>query len=316
MCKNNSINWIGIVISNFLSKKDLEKKLNQKKNKLIWNNSKSKLSKEQIINKFKNCNFIIAGTETYDYEVLSALEKLVCIIRIGVGTENIDLSYAKERNIKIFTTKELLSNSVAELIVYHILFLSRNMMSVYESHKPKWIRSYGNLIYGKNIGLIGYGNIGKKIYEILLSFKPNNFLIYDKKKIINPKRSKKKIVGNLKQIFQFSDIICINLPLTNNTRSIIDLKLLNYSKKNLILVNTSRAEIINKDDLMTFLKKNKNVKIGQDVFYNEPGYDCFPNFENVSYSSHIGSYTIEARSNMELEAINILIKNFKLKKLK
>ena len=298
---------IGIIISNFLSTNLLKKNIKNKNVQIIYNNTKGKLSETYIIKNFKECEIIISGTEKYTKKTLCNFKNLRHIIRIGVGVENLDLEFLKQNKVSVHTTDSLLANSVAELIVQHILFLSRNFFEIYQESKPKWVRSYGNLIYKKKIGIIGYGRIGHKLAQILKSFEPANIYIYDNnlsKNVYFPKNS--KLINNLKLLFRYSDIISINLPLTKSTKFLINKEILHCAKKKLILINTSRAEIINKKDLVEFLKSNKEVKVGFDVFYDEPSYKPFLNYKNVSYSSHIGSYTLESRTNMELKAINII----------
>lgn len=304
---NKNITYIGIVVSNFLSKEILKKKIKDRNIKFIFNTTNKKLNETSILDQFKDCEIIISGTEKYSKNLLSNFKKLRHIIRIGVGTENIDLKFLDLNNISIHTTDGLLANSVAELIVYHILFLSRNLFNIYKEKEPIWSRSYGNLINKKKIGLVGYGRIGSKLAEILQSFDPEKILIFDNnlnKKNYFPKKF--QIIKSLNLIFKNADIVSINLPLNKYTKSIINSSLLNKAKKNLILINTSRADIINKKDLLEFLKKNNEAKVGFDVFYDEPSYKPFLGLKNVSYSSHIGSYTFESRLTMELEAINMI----------
>lgn len=298
---------IGIVISNFLSINILKKKFKNKNVQIIYNKTKRKPNESYIIKNFKECEIIVSGTEKYTKKTLDDFKNLRHIIRIGVGVENLDLEFLKHNKVSVHTTDSLLANSVAELIVQHILFLSRNFFEIYQETKPKWVRSYGNLIHKKKIGIIGYGRIGRKLAQIIKSFEPENIYIYDnnlRKNVYFPKNY--KLINNLKLLFKYSDIISINLPLTKSTKFLINKEILNNAKKKLILINTSRAEIINKKDLLEFLKSNKEVKVGLDVFYDEPSYKPFLKYKNLSYSSHIGSYTFESRTNMELKAIYII----------
>ena len=101
------------------------------------------------------------------------------------------------------------------------------------------------------------------------------------------------------------------MPLNEQTNNLINKNVLNYSKKSLILVNTSRAEVLNEKDIIEHMKKNLNFKLGLDVFWKEPNIGQIKNLNNVSLSSHIGSYTIESRLAMEEESIKILKKLIK-----
>jgi len=301
---------IGIPISNYLSKEKLKGSFLNKKINLIFNNSKKKLADDEIIKKFKFCDYLISGTEKYDKEVLKKLKNLKGIIRIGVGTDKIDINFANYKKIKIYTTNNNLSSSVAELALTHILILSRNFQNSDRNKKFKWIRQYGNLIQNKKIGVLGYGNIGKNFKRLILSFNPKKIYVYDK--FIQISKTTNLIqVKTLKELFSKCDIISIHLPLNEQTNNLINKNVLNYSKKSLILVNTSRAEVLNEKDIIEHMKKNLNFKLGLDVFWKEPNIGQIKNLNNVSLSSHIGSYTIESRLAMEEESIKILKKLIK-----
>jgi D-3-phosphoglycerate dehydrogenase len=304
---------IGIPISNYLSKEKLKGSFLNKKINLIFNNSKKKLADDEIIKKFKFCDYLISGTEKYDKEVLKKLKNLKGIIRIGVGTDKIDINFANYKKIKIYTTNNNLSSSVAELALTHILILSRNFQNSDRNKKFKWIRQYGNLIQNKKIGVLGYGNIGKNFKRLILSFNPKKIYVYDKYIQISKtsKISDLIQVKSLKELFSRCDIISIHLPLNEQTNNLINKNVLNYSKKSLILVNTSRAEVLNEKDIIEHMKKNLNFKLGLDVFWKEPNIGQIKNLNNVSLSSHIGSYTIESRLAMEEESIKILKKLIK-----
>lgn len=304
---NLSIN-IGVPITNFLSKEILKSTFKNKKYNLIFNNSKKKLNENQLIRKFRSCHFLISGTEKYNHNVLKSLKNLKAIIRVGVGIDNIDLNSAKLKKIKIYKTSNKLNSSVAELALTHIMILSRNLYDKERNHQYEWHRQYGNLIEDKKIGILGYGNIGKKFHSLIKAFNPNKIYVHDKFLNISEYNIDKDThnIKSLKLFFKLSDIISIHLPLNKDTINLINKHLLNHAKKSLILINTSRAEIINEKDIFNHMKNNISFKLGLDVFWNEPEIGKIKNLKNVSLSSHIGSYTLESRMSMEDKSIKIL----------
>ena len=108
--------YIGVAVSSF--NKDISKYFKEKYQNInfVYNNLHRKLSKNELINKFQKCSIIIAGTEIYDEEVLTKLNQLKLISRVGVGVDNIDLDFIKKKKIKLITNNSLLDQSVVELI--------------------------------------------------------------------------------------------------------------------------------------------------------------------------------------------------------
>lgn len=156
----------------------------------------------------------------------------------------------------------------------------------------------GFTLNGKILGIIGYGKIGKYLKNILKNFNVK-FLIYDKKKRKNNNSSLAKLIKN-------SDIISLNVSLLNKDL-ILDKKNLKMIKKNSIVINTSRSEILDYEYLYNLLKKKKILGAALDVFPKEPYHGKFSKLNNVILTPHIGSYAKEIRVRMEEEAISKII---------
>ena len=157
----------------------------------------------------------------------------------------------------------------------------------------------GQILNGKTLGIIGYGKIGKYLYKILKNF-GIKILVNDKKKI-NIKNS------SLTSLLKNSDIVSLNVNL-NEKKKILDKKKINLCKKNCIIINTSRPEVIDYNFLYKKLKKKEIFGACLDVFDKEPYYGNLIKLNNVVLTPHIGSYSKEIRSQMEEEALESILK--------
>ena len=276
------------------------KNLKKKKISFTKNPLGKKLDSKQLIKFAKNSDYIIAGTEKYDQKTINKLPKLKYIFRMGSGTDNIDIKYLKNKNIRFNRSQITPEIAVAELIVGHIILIYRNLFHHNRDMKNKiWKKKMGFTIHGKTIGIIGYGKVGKYLHKILKNFGAK-IIVNEKKKI-----NQKKIPLN--NLIKNSDIISINTSLISK-KKILDKKNLKLCKKNCVIINTSRHEVLDYDYLYTMLKKNKILGAGLDVFEKEPYFGKFSKLKNVVMSPHIGSYSKEIRLKMEQEALNSIFK--------
>lgn len=267
-----------------------------------------KLEKEEIIKYLVDCVGVIAGTESYTKDVIDALPKLKVISRLGVGTDSIDLDYSYSKGIKIFTTQTRPSEAVAELVLALILNYYRNInLSHTYLKKGLWEKMSGPLLSHKTVGIVGLGNVGKQLVLLLKGFNCK-ILAFDKYQdkifLKNNDITFLKIDDLIKQ----SDIISLHLNLNESTRNIINKEKIALMKTSCLLVNTSRGEIIDEDALFNALINNNIMGACLDVFNEEPYSGKLQELDNVLLTPHIGSYAIETRIEMELEATNNLIK--------
>ena len=240
------------------------------------------------LNKFKNLEFILTST---------------------TGTTHIDIDYCKKKLIKIIklesNDKELNKvTSTAELTIGMILVIVRNLHTAYFDFvkKKKNSRNHyiGRSLSNLSIGIIGYGRIGKMVSKMAKVFKMDVFIYeIDKKKI--PLNSKLKFVTSMKEIFIKSDIISIHIPYIYKNQHIINKKLFALTKNKPYLINTSRGELINDEDLFWALKNQKLSGAALDVLSDE--YNCESLFykklnKNSQYNffilPHLGGCTLDS----------------------
>tara|TARA_Y100000816_G_C26007158_1_gene526424 strand:+ start:182 stop:1078 length:897 start_codon:yes stop_codon:yes gene_type:complete len=277
------------------------KKLENLGYKIIYNPYGRKISKSELEKIFLKNNIIavIAGLEEYTTDIIKNSELRV-ISRLGSGMNNIDFKSVKEKKIKLINTADAPSDAVAELTVSMAIFLSRDIMTMdNDMKKNKWKRSYGSLLKDKNILIVGYGKIGKKVAKIM-KLLGANILICD------PYLKNKNIFKiGLKEGLKKADIISLH---TNGSDKILDEKNMTYIKKNSILLNSSRGTVICEKTVFKFLKEKKIKSAWFDVFLEEPYKGPLNKLSNVVLTPHISSYTIETRIKMENEAVDNLQK--------
>ena len=288
-------------------------KLLRKNNiKFDINLKKRRYTENEIKNLIKSYDGLIADVEPLTSKVLRNAKKLKVISRVGIGLNNIDLSYAKKNKINVFNTPDAPTSAVVEFNIGLIFMLIRKISILNMSiKKGKWLKLIGLRIPFIKIGILGLGRVGFSLANALVKLGVKQIYYNDlKKKITN-----KKIIYKSKDyIFKNCDLVSINLPETKNTKNFIDKKIFNKMKKNSFLINTSRGEIINENDLYNFLKKGFFAGVALDVFNKEPYYGKLKEFERCILTPHVASHTIDCRNKMEIEATENLVDFFKKNK--
>jgi D-3-phosphoglycerate dehydrogenase len=190
-----------------------------------------------------------------------------------------------------------------------LISLRQNFNNLEEISRRIWSQKKGRDLYGKKIGILGFGNIGKKLTSILKAFNVE-ILVFDQIKIKLNKTQQSYITQvPLNKLLKESDIISIHLPLVEGTNNFLTKKEFALMKKDIVLVNTARGGIVKEGDLYQFLKNNSEAFGAFDVFKKEPIFNSklfkLPNF---FASSHRASLTNEGIFNMGMAAIDGLLK--------
>lgn len=277
------------------------------------NPKKRKLKEKEIFNLIKSYDGLIADLEPLNKRVLSNAKNLKIISRVGIGVDNIDLKYAKRKKIVVANTPDAPTDAVIELNLSLIFALIRNI-SIHNNDikNLKWERKYGLRIKFLKIGILGLGRIGSGLSEKLFKLGAPKIFYND----LSKKKTKKKLIYKSKNyIFRNCDVICLTLPETNKTKRLLNKKIFKKMKKDSFLINTSRGDLINESDLIKYLKIGYFSGIGLDVFNNEPYKGELIKFKRCILTPHIGSHTIDARNQMELDATKNLVNFFKKKKI-
>ena len=239
-------------------------------------------------------------TKVFENVIKAGAEgNLKVVGRAGIGVDNVDIISCANKNIKVVNAPTGATQSVAELAISFILNLSRNISKADNSMKKgEWIKKQllGTEIYGKTLGLIGCGNIGKVTAKYALSFNMN--IIGFDPFISEEDMYKDGIikVEKLEELIPKSDYISLHLPHIESTHHILNEEMLSKMKKNAYLINCSRGGTVDEKALYKLLKENKIAGAGIDVFENEPPINNpLLKLDNVILTPHIGANTKEGQ---------------------
>ena len=287
---------------------------------IILNKSGKTLQGDELVKFLMPANKAIIGIEAITDSLLSQLPNLHVISKYGVGLNNLNLKAMKARGIKLGFTPGVNKQSVAELALTLMLTGLRkihgNNLDILNGN---WSQEKGSELYGKTIGLLGFGNIGTKLAELIQPFKCN-ILFFDEREhthqdiadIASELNLDSELIhqASLKTVLNESDILSIHLPLLPETENIISSNELNQLKPNICIINTARGGVVNEDHLYSFLLSNPNAFAGFDVYKEEPALKnplfALPNFFGTSHRS---SLTNEGINSMGMAAINGLDDN-------
>ena len=302
----NESDLVAVTSRSFSKNEKLIKELQSKYKKIKLNNEGLSLSGESLVSFCNDADKVIVGLERFDSEILDNLPNLKVLSKYGVGLNNIDLQELKKREIKLGFTPGVNRRPVAELALSHILTsLRRTHSSLQKIKNGIWSQERGNELYKKTVGILGFGNIGSLLNDLIKPF-DCNILVYEINEIDQTDINQ----TDLSEIAKKADIISIHLPLTRETNSLINDKFFGLCKKNVKIINTSRGGIINEEHLEKFLSENKNAFAALDVFEEEPAFNSpLLNLPNFFATSHLGSMTEEGVISMGLAAIKGLDQN-------
>jgi glyoxylate reductase len=287
-----------------------------KKNKIPFEYYKKDqpIPRSTLFQKVKNCDALISLlTEKIDKELIDQMTKCKVVANYAVGYNNIDVEYAKKKKIIVTNTPDVLTESTADLTMTLVLVCARRIIegenllrkNKFKGWRPKLL--LGTELTNKLFGILGAGRIGTAVAVRAKSF-GTNIIYFDNKRNL----SLEKVTGakkvSLNKLLEISDILSVHLPLNDKTFNFMNRKRLNQLKKNVILINTARGEIIDEAALIQKLKKNKIMSVGMDVFENEPNVNPeLLKLSNVLVLPHLGSATTEARNGMaELAVKNVI----------
>ena len=283
------------------------------------------LSKKNLMSKLPNFDGITLRRGKIDSEILEKCKKLKVISRHGVGYDNVDIKFLKEKKISLLVTATTASVSPAEHIMFMILNISKSFDLFDQSVRKGKFDSIMHMkhnsfeLFNKRILIVGFGRIGKQLIKRCLGFEMKIF-VYDpfvEKKIIESYGGKK--INDLEEALSETDILSLSVPLTKLTYNMINLGKMKMMKKTSIIINTSRGGVINEKDLNDALNQNIIYGAGLDVFEKEPPINDNPLLKNkkVLLSPHAATFTKECTSNMAVQTAQNIIDFFdnKLDKL-
>ena len=259
------------------------------------------ITPEQIAEKIGNFEVVIVRSRTkLTKDLIEKAEKCQIIARVGVGLDNIDQVTAKEKNIRVINAVEGAMNAVAELVLGLMLSLAREIPRAdREVRNGNWIKKelMGTELRGKYLGIVGLGNIGKRLGRLARALNMN-IIGYD---VVPIDEEFSKEVGLMKAdlgtLLASADYVSLHVPLLDSTKHLINAEKMSTMKRTARIINTSRGGVIDEDALYEFLKDEKLAGAALDVFEIEPATSnklaSLPNFISTP---HMGAQTKEAQS--------------------
>ncbi|HOI35019.1 MAG TPA: hydroxyacid dehydrogenase [Mesotoga sp.] len=244
-------------------------------------------------------------------EIIEAGKKLKLIARAGVGLDNVDAEAAEARGIMVKNTPGANAISVAELTFGLLLGLVRHIpRGVYGIKDGKWEKKdlKGNEIFGKTMGIIGFGAIGRTVAKIALAF-GMKVVAYDP--YVNSTDLEVTLVDSIEKLLPKADVVSLHIPLTPETKHIIGEKEISLMKDGVIIINASRGGTIDEQALYNGLISEKVSGAALDVFEVEPPSDELRRkligLGNVICTPHIGASTSEGQKRVGLEMAKIIV---------
>ena len=264
--------------------------------------------------RLKDTDYIIIRTIPIRAETIETLTKTKLIQRWGVGYDIIDIEAAGKKNIPVANMAGINALQVAELAVMHMLVIYRNLIPMHNGLMAgQWLKSeYMNrsfMMSGKTVGLVGFGNIGKNVAKRVRAFGAE-VQYYD---VIRPSREKEEELGvkyvPFEDLLKTSDIVSLHVPVSADTKGLINRKTIELMKPTAVLINTSRGPVVNQADLVEALSKGRLFGAGLDVYEEEPLKEDHPfrSLKNVVMTPHVGANTVDNNPNMARRAVDNIV---------
>ncbi len=265
------------------------------------------ITPEQIAEKIGNFQVVVVrGRTKLSRELIEKADKCKIIARVGVGLDNIDQEAAKEKNIRVINAVEGATTAVAELVIGLMLSMAREIPRAdREIRNGNWIKKelMGSELKGKYLGIIGLGNIGKRLGRLARALNMN-IIGYD---VIPIDDEFSKEVGLMKAdlgtLLSSADYVSLHVPLLDSTHHMINAEKLKLMKNTARIINTSRGGVIDEEALYNSLKEGNIAGAALDVFEVEPATgNKLTTLPNFVATPHMGAQTKEA----QLLAANII----------
>ncbi len=248
--------------------------------------------KQQLLDAVADVEAMIVRSDKVTAEVLDAAKALKIVVRAGAGFDNVDIAYAKEKNVVVENTPGQNSNAVAELVFGLLVYAVRNFYN----------GKSGSELKGKKLGILAFGNVGRNVARIAKGFGMEVYA-YD---AFCPKEAIEaagvKAVDSQDALFENCDVVSLHIPATPETKQSINAALVGKMKKGGILVNTARKEVINEPELLKLLEERTDLKYVSDIMPD--AHEEFCKFEGRYFATpkKMGAQTAEANINAGIAA--------------
>lgn len=265
-------------------------------------------SAEKMMQEGADATAVLIGTQLFDAQIMDAMPNLKVIARNGVGYDAVDIDAATARGIKVINTPFALNDSVAETAVTELLAISKNifwnMKSIYDGQWNYKKAHPGNDIFGKTVGILGFGRIGHAVAEKLAGFNVE-LIAHDP----FAKATETVKMVSRAELFATADYVLVHLPAMDSTKHSIGMDEFKMMKETAYFINMARGVIVVESELVQALRQHEIAGAALDVFEEEPLSDSNPllQLNNVLLTPHIASNTIETKRKMAIDAANDIV---------
>ena len=296
-----------------------------------------KIEQSELANKINEENYevvLVRSATTVRKEVIDQCPNLKLIGRGGVGMDNIDVDYAREKGIKVINTPASSSQSVAELVIGQMFSMSRFLgdsqknMETGDFNKLKKQYGSGVELRGKTLGIIGFGRSGQSLAQYAIGIGMDvialdieermvdvpitlNWTAQSGNKVSNSMGIKIKTKTKLDEVLPLCDYISIHVPKQDNGNSVINEREFSLMKDGVRIINAARGGVINESDLLKALDSGKVSFASLDVYENEPSpMKELLSHSRISVTPHIGAATSEAQDRIGSELASLIVQEF------
>ncbi|MBF9017360.1 MULTISPECIES: C-terminal binding protein [unclassified Oceanispirochaeta] len=257
----------------------------------------SRLDRKTLLEKVRSADALLLNMVDADREFIDSLDKCKIISRYGIGYDNVDVEAAREKGISVGIVPDYCSIEVAEHAAAMLLSVARRIPQRHELvRKGHWRDSPGHSLFriqGSVLGILGYGKTGKALHKQVSGFGFSRVLIHSRGLAPGTVLENGAEAVSLDTLLKETDYLSVHLPLTDETRHLLDHKKLNSMKKGAVLVNTARGGILDESALYTALTTGPLRAAGLDVMESEPPEQNNPllTLDNVVISDHEAYYS-------------------------
>jgi D-3-phosphoglycerate dehydrogenase len=275
---------------------------------IVWNPLGRPLKEDELGPLLAGCEGCIAGLDFFTKKAIDDAANLKVISRYGAGVDRVDLAAARERKIAVCNTPGVNAQAVADLAMALMLSAARKIPLLdRQVREGRWPRSTGVEIYGKTLGILGLGAIGRAVARRAEGFSMK-VIAYDP--FIDARYAEEHGIAaaSFDETIETADFISLHLPLTGETRRIISLDVMKRMKRGAFIVNTARGGLIDEEAAAALLGSGHLGGLGIDVYEEEPP-PASPLFglENTVLTPHAASHTAEAAAAMAALSVKNLV---------
>ena len=302
---------IAVASNTFSNDETLRTALSERFPDAYFNRTGRILAGAELVEFLANGSAAVMGLEKIDAVLLDACPQIKVIAKFGVGMDNVDLPGCAERGVKVLSTPGVNAFAVAELTLGLMIAVARRIaITTHYLKIGQWNRNGGVQVFGKKVGLIGLGHVGKQTAKVLQSV-GCSILAHDILDLSAYGAAHSIECCSLDDVLAQSDFVSLHVPLTPLTRSMIRRPQLQKMKPTAFLINTARGGIVDEEDLADALRDGTIAGAATDVFAEEPPRNArLLGMETFIGTAHVGGNSREAIHAVGMAAVNNLLAHF------